>query len=514
MTPKSCLLSCWTRGQRGGRRTLPSWRAGRTTSLTVASGRMRSRTYARRSGSSRQIRPNTPCWQNVLAGNGEVSAYRLLNAPFTNSAPPGPFELLAPNPGGETWQTIEPTDTRPGLNERAQAIATGPTSGVLYCAGWRFVDPNKRAAAFIRASRDSGKTWTTLDDWQPGDWPSAGYLGFCSAPNGNLFAVGAAADNFSSRATIDWTVRRSTDGGATWTVQDLVHSGVGGKAKCYAVRAAPWGEIYAAGQTGTNQGAGGWMWLVRKSSDGGATWRTVDSLWDHASKQARAIGFGPTGSVFVAGWLGASFSNIGSLWTVRRSTDRGATWTTVDSYQTAADLAAEADGIVVDSTGAIYVAGAAKGRANGGSTLTDQWVVRRSADGGETWSLVDNLAVATRAADSFSNLSGPTGITVAPSGAIIVCGYMTALDRSLHWLVRRGLAGANGTVSWSTIDNYQMVPGQSARANSVTSDTRGNIYVAGRAADGAGTEHWVVRRLGLEGVNEQPRDQQAVKKDF
>ncbi len=51
------------KGQRGGRRTLPSWRAGRTTSLTVASGRMRSRTYARRSGSSRQIRPNTPCWQ-------------------------------------------------------------------------------------------------------------------------------------------------------------------------------------------------------------------------------------------------------------------------------------------------------------------------------------------------------------------------------------------------------------------------------------------------------------------
>jgi hypothetical protein len=168
----------------------------------------------------------------------------------------------------------------------------------------------------------------------------------------------------------------------------------------------------------------------------------------------------------------------------------------------------------MDSTGAIYVAGMARGRASGGSNLTDQWVVRRSADGGDTWSLVDNLAVATRAADSFSNLSGPTGITVAPAGAIIVCGYMTALDHSLHWLVRRRLAGTNGTVSWSTIDNYQMVPGQSARANSVTSDTRGNIYVAGRAADGAGTEHWVVRRLGLEGVNEQPRDQQAVKKDF
>ena len=120
----------------------------------------------------------------------------------------------------------------------------------------------------------------------------------------------------------------------------------------------------------------------------------------------------------------------------------------------------------------------------------NQWVVRRSGNNGASWATVDNVTI-----DYSSNGSGPTGITVAPSGTLLVCGYGTATDGSLHWLVRQGVAGAKGSVSWSTSDDYQLQPAESARANALTSDAFGNIYAAGRAADATGSDHYVTRRL-------------------
>ena len=432
----------------------------------------------------------------VLAGAGESSAYTLLNPQITGSAPAGAFDLLVQGPGAKAWQTFEGAPAGSGLNTRATAIGTDPTGRVLYSAGWRAAAPSGQSRAVIQASHDSGQTWATLDAWLPDVWPYAEYMGFCCAPNGYLFGGGDTSDKDSSTATIDWFLRRSTDGGVTWTLQDRVDSGVGGKAHCRAVLAAPSGEIYAAGVTATNQGAGGWVWLVRKSSDDGATWTTVDSVWDYSAKEARATGRSAKGSVFVAGLLNASFgAEGGGVWAVRRSTDNGVTWATVDSYQTAPGLAAEAWGIAADKTGAIYVAGMAKGRADGGNKLVNQWVVRRSFDDGNTWSVVDNLTLGPGAVNSYSTLSGPTAITVDASGGIFVCGYMTALDHSQHWLVRKGVASSDGGIDWSTIDNYQMTLGRSARANGVVSDGQGDIYVAGRAADTAGREHWIIRRL-------------------
>ena len=388
--------------------------------------------------------------------------------------------LTAGNLNAQAWQTVDDVQQAPGLNSRALALGTDPTKSLLYSAGWAIVDSSGTEAAVVRASADSGATWTTLDAWVPAGLPIAAYQGFCSAPNGYLFAGGDMCNNDLNTATIDWFVRRSTDGGATWSTQDTVDSGIGGKAQCRAIQAAPSGDIYAAGLTGTNQGNGGWVWLVRKSADSGATWTTVDSLWDNNVKEARAIGFGQNASLFVAGMLANS-------WTVRRSTDRGATWATVDSYRPSGSLTSEAWSVAADSVGNIYVAGNAVAWIKG--RYANQWVVRRTTNNGASWTTVDNVTI-----DYSSNSSGPTGITVGPAGALFVGGYGTATDGSLYWLVRKGLPGAKGSIAWSTSDTYQLQAGESARANALTSDAFGNTYVAGRAADATG-DHWVIRQL-------------------
>lgn len=404
----------------------------------------------------------------------------------------GVLALCGATAGAQTWQTVDDAQMAPNLSARALAIGTDPGRTLLYSAGWSYVDANGTEAGVVRASADSGQTWSTLDVWYPTNvWPICEYQAFCSAPSspalpsGGLFTAGDLCDSPGNQATIDWIVRRSTDGGSTWTLQDQVDSGIGGKAQCRAIQVAPSGEIWAAGLTGTNQGAGGWVWLVRKSADGGDTWTTVDSLWGSSVREARALGFGSSGATFVAG-------AVGNVWTVRRSTDDGASWTTVDSYQ-AGNYPSEAYGLAVDGAGNIYVAGSAQSSKKG--SYTDQWVVRRSSDGGSTWSTVDNFTL-----ESYRNYQAPEGwptaITIASSGDLFVSGFFTATDGLLHWLTRQGVPGSRGALNWSGIDNYQVISGEAARANGITTDSYGSVFVTGRAADASGVDHWLTRRFG------------------
>jgi tetratricopeptide (TPR) repeat protein len=432
-----------------------------------------------------------------LASAGDLSAYRLLDPQLTNMAPAGTFAFLDSELDMPAWQIIDDTRSPAGLNARPLVVLTDPASERIYGAGFGNVDAQGKEVAVIRASSDSGKTWAVLNTWQGG--PATELYGFCLAPSGSLFMAGRVCDDPAKgeRQTMDWYVRRSMDQGATWTTRDWIHCGTGGKPWCRVVQAAPTGEIYAAGHTGTNQGYGGWAWLVRKSSDDGESWTTVDTVFDRQSVHTpMAIGFGPKGSVFVAGKLHGDITERHGVWTVRRSLDGGATWATVDSYQAAPDHGAVAIGIAVDPSGIVYVAGMASGMAEGG-LMTDQWVVRRSADGGATWVTIDDLEIGRRKPENFSALSGPMAMAIAPSGAILVCGYMTPPDNIVRWLVRQGVPSPNGAIHWTTIDNYQMVPGKFSRTNCVTTDKLGNIYVTGRAADASATHHWLTRRLAV-----------------
>ena len=83
-----------------------------------------------------------------------------------------------------------------------------------------------------------------------------------------------------------WIVRRSQDGGATWSTMDTFYGSVStGKGTTYyigaahAIRADAAGNIYAAGQLGIpNKSSTSWEWVVRKSSNGGNSWSTVDTF--------------------------------------------------------------------------------------------------------------------------------------------------------------------------------------------------------------------------------------------
>jgi hypothetical protein len=369
----------------------------------------------------------------------------------------------------EPWETVDRFQRVTGMSGSAGDIGTDPTRSILYTAG--SADANGVHVAVLRTSEDGGQTWRLLDEFAPPNWPYAHFRAFGSAPSGGLFTAGEVWDPVSG--TKNWVVRRSTDQGATWRTVDMFDEGTVSKPSCGDIKVTASGEIYAAGVAGSNSPT----WVVRKSADNGATWATVDSFLPDGVCQARAIGIHSSGSVFACGTVGGSFFASVGVWTIRRTQDGGVTWSTVDSLES--EDASDAYAIAVDGSGAIYVSGA--GRQFG----VEYWMVRRSVDGGATWATVDKF--------NLPDNAGVIGTAIAfTSSTIYVCGVGGATNR---WLVRKGTPAASGSITWITSDDFQMVPGQNARPNGIVCDRAGNVYVSGRATDETGKSHIITRRL-------------------
>lgn len=133
-------------------------------------------------------------------------------------------------------------------------------------------------------------------------------------------------------------MRRSLNGGATWTTLDsFAGSAVG-------LTTALDGTIYVAGRAQTG-------WLVRRSTDNGATWVNVDSVAN--AQPASSIVADASGRVVVAGFS----SSTPRAWLVRGSADGGATWVTTDLFLPSGATLAEAEAVASDAFGNLCVVG-------------------------------------------------------------------------------------------------------------------------------------------------------------
>src|SRR5688572_2497357 len=117
------------------------------------------------------------------------------------------------------------------------------------------------------------------------------------------------------------------------------------------------------------------------------TWQTVDEFHYVQGADNSGLTVAPDGVVFAAG---TGETDTGYHGLIRASADGGNTWSLLDDFLYPGLNYTIQSGIVADSAGNLYVAGTAydDGSANGGPF---HWIVRRSSDGGETWTLVDDF---------------------------------------------------------------------------------------------------------------------------
>lgn len=326
-------------------------------------------------------------------------------------------------------------------------------------------------AALSKQTINNACTGTIVDNYYLK--PSAASLAYSSLTDkdGNFFVAGSA---YSSSDIDHWVVRKSTDGGLTWkTVDDYQYQpGALGYNDISPVLAQDSnGNLYAAGFSFDT--LGNTHWIIRKSSDSGLTWNTVD---DFKSSGSAAIATGFTsdinGNIYSVGY--GSTKRTGYHWYVRKSDNAGLTWSIVDDFQFSPSTAAEAAAITSDSTGNLYASGSAN----------NNWVVRKSTDSGITWSTVDSFQNDGNLAESQYIISDSKSYLYSVGTA-----YNTYPEGS-KWVVRQSID--NG-ITWKTVDDFQFMPTQLAEARSVTVDTKGNVYVLGSAQDADGF-HWITRK--------------------
>src|ERR1043166_3232260 len=137
----------------------------------------------------------------------------------------------------------------------------------------------------------------------------------------------------------------------TWQTVDDFQYTAGKNAYATGLAKDPAGNIYAAGYA--QDGGGAWHAVAMKSGPGGAAWGTIDD-YSFVNPAYAAIAADESGNLYAAGQNGL-FADGSYHWFVRRSTDAGLSWSTVDDFAFGKDANARA--LTTDSAGNVYVVG-------------------------------------------------------------------------------------------------------------------------------------------------------------
>jgi hypothetical protein len=412
------------------------------------------------------------------------------------------WSVLPAKSPAQTWQTVLDYQLTPGQFAQGSALAAD-TAGDVFCGGTaadRAAPLTDTAHGLVLKTDISAVNWFLSDDptAAPSQYSARVWWGLGFDVQGSLYSVGTLTPKGSSYPyPSSWLVRKSSDGGLSWSTANLFQysSGLTSEGKALAIDTS--GTVYVAGY-GTSPAANKSQpnsvhWLVRKSIDGGLNWTLIDDFFNPLKGGFPQWGIPhkatcvPGAGVLVIGQASSNPQGFMTVWIVRRSLDGGTTWSTADLNPPGGSASvACANGVTSDPDGKIYVVG----RIDFSQVIahktytTGQWVVRVSNDGGVTWSNIDVLSVGPGRIAS----AGAVGIDAA--GKPVVAGQYQDANNVYHWIVRRPDAFGN----WQTVDDFQLASGYEAGPQDLLSDAAGNLLVAGYADDAAGS-HWVVRRL-------------------
>jgi hypothetical protein len=220
-------------------------------------------------------------------------------------------------------------------------------------------------------------------------------------------------------------IRRTTDGGKTWATVQTVASG----AVTWAVSALGQQVDVAYVRRIVTAGSAVSRLYYRRSTNGGTTWSAAVPLTSASSRIADVdVTRGAAGKVVVA-WTGLT---TGKLYT-RRSTDGGATFSAARyvaktaNWEPGAYISYRSDPKIALGTGVMYIAY---------TSNRDRVVIRRSTDGGVTWSAMSLVTTAN---------SGDYAILADGSRAIVA--YTSTFTGPMKAVTRRTV---DKGVTWSS----------------------------------------------------------------
>ena len=176
---------------------------------------------------------------------------------------------------------------------------------------------------------------------------------------------------------------------------------------------------------------------------------------------------------------------------LRRSTDGGATWSLVDRFDMPTPGSARPTAVTGDANGNVYVTGMTLERVAIGSRkgittygTTERWVTRRGvigSGGSLAWSQVDS-----QPSTGWGNTAVPDAAVDGSGNAYVIASVSDGTNSAS--VVRSNVGGI-----WQTVDHFQLAAGKNSSGRALAVDAAGNVFAGGGGFDANGVAHWIVR---------------------
>lgn len=210
-----------------------------------------------------------------------------------------------------------------------------------------------------------------------------------------------------SPANSEWLIRKSTDGGASWSNIDYYYR-VSGNNVCHSIAVNPNnGDIYAGGYSLTDG-------KIRMSDDDGVTWTEIAEFTGLGA--AKLVRTSPNGTIWALVGNNLYKGSFAGTWTWDGPYAVSATALQVVGYQQSGEF------FFLSDTTAFYI-----GRTS------NAWIIRRTTDAGVTWTTVYTGAASTEGMSMTQAQNGDlvaVGSTVSSPNTLRV---LKSTDLGLNW---------------------------------------------------------------------------------
>jgi hypothetical protein len=238
------------------------------------------------------------------------------------------------------------------LGDRAVSIGKAGKPGGT--SGW---------TVFSGASLGDGRDWKVVDEVDRARYPKS--QAKCAAVHRTRIVV-AGVGVPAGDTVPQILVRSSGDGGLTWEPQPpLLFQGTTASLNVNSCAFDASGRFFLTIVTSKNGGTtfdGTELWM---SKDHGKTWKTIDRFYpdDSIAAVGHAAVVDPAGAIW---WgINGTWSNGANGYSLRRSTDDGATFREQDPYIPGSGLHAGVSALTIDSRGKLLVGGYENTSADG-----------------------------------------------------------------------------------------------------------------------------------------------------
>ena len=357
-------------------------------------------------------------------------------------------------------------------------------------AGRIYVVGTANGDGIVRYSADDGLSWITLDDFA---YPSEANTLFSAVTidtNGTVFVGGMAAG--AGYGVGHWLVRRSTDQGATWEAVDDFYQPMNGPDEpgtngvVYSLACDNQGRVYGGGIM-LLTGPSYPSWWIRGSL-GSANWDT------------KLVAFGGYTEFFQIACAGADVYAAGSVngdepfvtGIILKSSDHGATWTT--AFEGVGDVPSA---ITSSSAGYLYSAG-----THWINSTSLVWQVRQAASDGTTWTTLDSSLYEEDPSVGAVDQPYASSIAVDTAGNVCATGQFidywakpvpngTMYGSDTTWFTRQYFAAAG---QWRTTDLFSYSTNRQGAALGTAVAPSGSVFTVGYGISDSGQRRWVVRK--------------------